>query len=199
MRKFYIIGLFLLCSISLMSQTMETGTITSDSIATKPHKKNFFVSVIDFIVGDYDTLYVTPNKYDLAFMTTYYYNNEFYSVKSSNPKDQMLHFSPRPSNKIGLYFGWQFIFLGWSFDINDWFKGSKHTKNSTSFELNLYSARFGVDITYMKTGNDYKIHKARGFDDALPADYSVKFDGLNVEIKGLNLYYLFNNRKFSYP
>ena len=42
MRKFYIIGLFLLCSISLMSQTMETGTITSDSIATKPHKKNFF-------------------------------------------------------------------------------------------------------------------------------------------------------------
>ena len=30
-------------------------------------------------------------------------------------------------------------------------------------------------------------------------NYSENFNGLKVDIKGLNLYYIFNNRKFSYP
>lgn len=33
----------------------------------------------------------------------------------------------------------------------------------------------------------------------VPANYSEKFNGIKVDIKGLNLYYIFNNRKFSYP
>jgi hypothetical protein len=56
-----------------------------------------------------------------------------------------------------------------------------------------------VDIFYRRTGNDYKIHKIRGFSDDIPSNYSEDFSGIKVDIKGLNLYYIFNNRKFSYP
>ena len=33
---------------------------------------------------------------------------------------------------------------------------------------------------------------------ALPSDYSIGFNGLNVDVKGVNAYYLINNKKFSY-
>ena len=131
-------------------------------------------------------------------MTTYFNNNEYYSLKSTDPKNQTLRFSPDPSNKIGFYFGWRFIFLGWSFDVDDIFHKSKGKNNGTSFELSLYSARFGLDLIYMKTGNNYKIHKAKGFDN-LATNYSIKFNGLNVDMKGANVYYMINNKRFSYP
>lgn len=47
--------------------------------------------------------------------------------------------------------------------------------------------------------NNYQIHRATGFSDRLPSNYSADFDGLKVDMKGLNLYYIFNNRHFSYP
>lgn len=56
-----------------------------------------------------------------------------------------------------------------------------------------------MDIIYRRTGNSYKIHDVTGFSDRIPTDYSEDFDGLKVKMKGLNLYYIFNNRRFSYP
>lgn len=198
MYKRIIAGLIILFSTSLLAQNVENDPSINDTIATKTHKSNIFKSIYDFVISDYDPKYVSPNKYDLAFMTTYYNNNEYYSIRSTDPKSQTLRFSPRPSNKIGFYFGWRFIFLGWSFDVNDLFNKTKGKNNGTSFELSLYSPKFGIDLMYLKTGNDYKIHKAKGFDNALPPGYSVDFDGLNVDVKAMNLYYMINNKKFSY-
>lgn len=66
-------------------------------------------------------------------------------------------------------------------------------------DLSLYSSKLGVDIFYRRTGNNYKIHKINGFPEDIPANYSENFNGIKVDIRGLNLYYIFNNRKFSYP
>lgn len=75
----------------------------------------------------------------------------------------------------------------------------KQEKRGTEFDLSLYSSKLGVDIFYRSTGNDYKIHKVSGFSDEIPSNYSEDFNGLKVKMKGLNLYYIFNNRRFSYP
>ena len=127
MYKSFIIGIALLLSLSLSAQDIE-GRIDlvqqEDSVDTHKKKTNFITSVINFVSGDFDPKYVSPNKYDLAFMTTYFNNNEYYSLKSTDPKNQTLRFSPDPSNKIGFYFGWRFIFLGWSFDVDDIFHKS---------------------------------------------------------------------------
>ncbi len=199
MHKTFIPGILLLFTSVLSAQTVVVESVLTDTIAKKTNKKNFFVSAINFIIGECDTAYVAPNKYEFAIMTTYYNNNEYYSIRSTDPKTQHLRFSPRPSNKIGFYVGWRFIFLGWSFDVNDAFHKKKGQKNGTNFELSLYSARFGVDLIYQKTGNDYIIHKAKGFSNVLPPGYKVNFDGLNVDMKGINLYYMTNNKHFSYP
>ena len=149
--------------------------------------------------SDFDTLYISPNRYNYALMATHFSNFEYYSVSSDLPQPQKLSFSPNPHNKIGLYFGWRWIFLGWSVDVDDIYRKTNRKNKGTEFDLSLYSSKLGVDIFYRRTGNNYKIHKIRGFYDEIPSNYSENFNGLKVDIKGLNLYYIFNNRKFSYP
>lgn len=77
--------------------------------------------------------------------------------------------------------------------------GKKWENRGTEFDLSLYSSKFGVDLFYRRTGNDYKIHQVMGFSDRIPSNYSEDFNGLKVNMKGFNLYYIFNNRHFSYP
>lgn len=200
MAKYFISCLLLLVSFSLFAQNVGSDSITHDSILKREKQSPFIRGVKKFFnFSDYDTLYVSPNHYNYALMTTHFSNFEYYSVSSSEPKPQRLSFSPNPRQKIGLYFGWRWIFLGWSIDIDDIFRKTNRKNKGTEFELSLYSSKFGLDVFYRRTGNNYKIHKASGFSDDMAADFFADFNGLKVNIQGLNLYYIFNNRKFSYP
>ena len=194
----------LLVSFSLQAQSEKAGITVNDSIqedsVTTPKPSAFKRAIKKFMnFSDFDTLYISPNRYNYALMPTHFSNFEYYSVTSEFPQPQKLSFSPNPHNKIGLYFGWRWIFLGWSVDIDDIYRKTNRKNKGTEFDLSLYSSKLGVDIFYRRTGNNYKIHKIRGFYDEIPSDYSEDFSGLKVDIKGLNLYYIFNNRKFSYP
>ena len=194
----------LLVSFSLQAQSEKAGINVNDSIqedsVTTPKPSAFKRAIKKFMnFSDFDTLYISPNRYNYALMATHFSNFEYYSVTSEFPQPQKLSFSPNPHNKIGLYFGWRLIFLGWSVDIDDIYRKTNRKNKGTEFDLSLYSSKLGVDIFYRRTGNNYKIHKIRGFYDEIPSDYSEDFSGLKVDIKGLNLYYIFNNRKFSYP
>ena len=194
----------LLVSFSLQAQSEKAGITVNDSIqedsVTTPKPSAFKRAIKKFMnFSDFDTLYISPNRYNYALMATHFSNFEYYSVTSEFPQPQKLSFSPNPHNKIGLYFGWRWIFLGWSVDIDDIYRKTNRKNTGTEFDLSLYSSKLGVDIFYRRTGNNYKIHKIRGFYDEIPSDYSEDFSGLKVDIKGLNLYYIFNNRKFSYP
>ena len=194
----------LLVSFSLQAQSEKAGITVNDSIqedsVTTPKPSAFKRAIKKFMnFSDFDTLYISPNRYNYALMATHFSNFEYYSVTSEFPQPQKLSFSPNPHNKIGLYFGWRWIFLGWSVDIDDIYRKTNRKNKGTEFDLSLYSSKLGVDIFYRRTGNNYKIHKVRGFYDEIPSDYSEDFSGLKVDIKGLNLYYIFNNRKFSYP
>ena len=194
----------LLVSFSLQAQSEKAGITVNDSIqedsVTTPKPSAFKRAIKKFMnFSDFDTLYISPNRYNYALMATHFSNFEYYPVTSEFPQPQKLSFSPNPHNKIGLYFGWRWIFLGWSVDIDDIYRKTNRKNKGTEFDLSLYSSKLGVDIFYRRTGNNYKIHKIRGFYDEIPSDYSEDFSGLKVNIKGLNLYYIFNNRKFSYP
>lgn len=204
MVKQIILYLFLLQTFSLQAQTERSDMLTNDSVLTDsviPSKPSPFIRAIKKFMNfsDFDTLYISPNRYNYALMTTHFSNFEYYSVTSNLPHPQKLSFSPNPHNKIGLYFGWRWIFLGWSVDIDDVYRKTNRKNKGTEFDLSLYSSKLGVDIFYRRTGNNYKIHKINGFSEDLPSNYAENFNGLKVDIKGLNLYYIFNNKRFSYP
>ena len=145
-----------------------------------------------------DTTYISPNLYNLAFMLEHSTWYEHYRLGNNNRSHpQSLRFSPSLGTKLGVYFGWRWIFLGYTFDIEDLFGSNKNKPKKKEMSLNIYSSKFGVDLYYRKTGSDFKLRSHEGF--GYPHSEDFHFDGLESRIKGLNAYWIFNHRKFSYP
>lgn len=195
MRKFILCGcLILLLAQAGKAQSVQGEVNLSEALEEQPPVKNLFHRAIDFFFGDFDSVYVSPSQYELSLMAIYSNNNEYYTLRSKHPEKQTLSFSHKPQNKIGFDIGWRVFFLGWSFNID-----GSDKNNGTTFDLSLYSPKFGLDLMYLKTGNNYRIQRAKGFDQKYPGNYAIDFNGLDVNIKEANLYYIFNNKRFSYP
>ena len=141
-----------------------------------------------------DTTYIEPQHYNWSAMIQN--TNTFESYHLRNKNGHEYYFSPDPSYKLGPYFGWRWVFLGYTIDLVH--LGASDKKQDLN--LSLYSNQIGVDLFYRKSGNDYHI---AGVDLGKKYDTSamknVDFKDLSSSIKGFNLYYIFNHRKFSYP
>ena len=194
-----LIGWFLLfCAV--VSFAEDKGKVVIDSI---PHLNvnlnNPELGVIRKTVrgfGAIDTNYVEPQHYNWALMIQNTYNYDVYRLSSAF--GQEIYLSPDVLFRIGPYFGWRWIFLGTTFELKN--IGVDNNSLKKEFTLSLYSAQIGVDLYYRRTGNDYKIRKANLGDDDLNRKLrDIPFDGLNVGITGLNVYYIFNHNRFSYP
>ena len=169
----------------------------------KNRKKSFFKHIGDGLnsfvkaFNDIDTAYIEPQHYNYTVMLQYTSNYELYRLVSKS--GQEITFAPNFTLKLGPYVGWRWIFLGYTIDltaINN--KTAKSAKQE--FDLSLYSSMLGVDLFWRETGNDYKIRNAvlgKGIDTKRLN--GTGFSGLNVSIKGFNLYYIFNHKRFSYP
>ncbi len=128
-------------------------------------------------------------------------NTNTYEVyRLSSSKEQSITFAPEATVRIGPYFGWRWIFLGYTLDIKHLDFWNKNNNPRQEYDLSLYSSMLGLDIYYRKTGNDYKIRQLYlGKDINTDAIRGTDFGGLTSTIKGFNLYYIFNHRRFSYP
>ena len=155
---------------------------------------NFFTRYFkDF--NETDTTYIEPQHYNYALMLQNTNTYEVYRLRSKS--GQSITFAPKPTYRIGPFFGWRWIFLGYTFDISH----ITNTHNKKEFDISLYSNLVCVDLYYRKTGNDYLIRQIDMNDDVYGRRnlHGVAFDGLNVGITGASLHYIFNHKKFSYP
>lgn len=195
------LAILILCFplLTLQAQTEEKDSITTSQPNPKEKSKGF-IKAIDHLLNDMDTLYVSPNKYNFAFMLENSNWYEYYRIQSNEDNPQSLTISPNINYKLGGYFGWKWIFLGWSIDLKDLFHKNRNTTQKTEFGLSLYSSVIGGDIYYRKSGNNFKIRSTSGIfgEDETP-EYNKNFDGLSVNIRGLNVYWIFNHKRFSYP
>ena len=146
-----------------------------------------------------DSTWISPNLYNFTFMveqSTWY---ERYRIGSTGENDiQSIRFAPNFNPKIGFYFGWRWIFLGFTFDLNELLGKNNENSPKKEYVFNLYSSKFGVDLYYRETGNNFKIAGYRNFD--IENNYEgQKFNGFRSNIYGLNAYWIFNHKHFSYP
>ena len=172
----------------------ENALISLDNeIENKPTQRKSFN--LGKFFNDVDTNYVYLNRYNLAFMLEHSTWYEHYRLGSKEEgRSQSLSFSPDPRKKLGIYFGWRWIFLGYTFDIEK----DKNKADKTEMELSIYNARFGFDIYYRKTGSDFKLRSTDGFNLSKPIS-DQDFDGMRSKIFGLTGYWVFNHRQFSHP
>lgn len=198
--------LFILLTFSLTAAAQTDDSLRSDvpwMRVDSVKRLSFFGRigrvVSGFVKGfnDIDTTYIEPQRYNFTAMLQ---NTNTYEVYRLGTKDgQSITFAPDWSYRIGPYFGWRWVFLGYTFDIKH-FDIGQGDNSRQEYDLSLYSSQVGIDIYYRQTGNDYHIRRLNLGDDIdTHAIEGAGFSGLKSSIKGFNLYYILNHRKFSYP
>lgn len=181
---------------ALSTAEKEDSTPSQLNVREKIKKKyNIFKRFIRAF-DEYDTTYITPNRYNWAFMLQNTNSFEHYNLSSRN-LEQRLSFASHPTIKFGPYFGWRWIFLGYTFDVNSYHHG--HESRRTEFDLSLYSSMLGCDLIYRRTGDNFHIYRATGFGPEADRVKGNPYNGIRTEVTGMNLYYVFNHRHFSYP
>jgi len=145
-----------------------------------------------------DTLYIEPQRFNLAFMLEHSSWFERYHIRNRQVGDKRTYsFSPNLNNKLGVYFGWRWLFAGISFDIRDIF-GGKSNSSRKEIEFSIYSSKFGVDLYYRKSGDEFNSSTS---DATSPetGNWDESYGGIHNNIHGLNAYWIFNYKRFSYP
>lgn len=144
---------------------------------------------------EYDTTFIEPNRYHWTTMLQGTGNAEWFSLWGEDTGNR-LRFTSRPGYKIGPYLGWHWLFLGYTVDVRTL---GKAKTSKTELELSLYSSMLGADLLYRKTGSDFTLRRAIGYDQDLSAYYGSAFDGISISLMGINAYYILNHRHFSLP
>lgn len=178
-----------------LPQDNRTDLMSAPTDSLPRRKTNFIRRFIDAFNAT-DTTYIQPNKYNWAVMLQNTNSFESYTIKDTQSR-QSITFSPKPGIKIGPYLGWRWLFFGYTFDVTSLGKGRKSTK--TEFELSLYSSMLVCDLIYRKTGDDFKVRRLNGFDQDVSQLEGRQFNGLRSYTAGINAYYIFNHKRFSYP
>lgn len=193
----------------VVAQTAETDrpdtAIATDSAAVAPttaavakeKKGNWFMRFIKQF-DEYDTTYISPNYYNYTAMLQNTNFSQSFRMKgtSENGVQQSLNVAPTPGFKIGPYFGWRWLFLGYTFDVGHPGQATK----TTEFNLSLYSSMIGCDLVWVKNSGDFTIDRVSGFgDETSHRVKGLKFSGMDTYTSSINLYYVFNHRHFSYP
>lgn len=165
-----------------------------------PRRKGFFARTFGAIgrmfgrMTEIDTLFIEPQAYNFTLMLQN--TNTYESYWLRNKQKQSVRFAPRPSMKIGPYIGWRWVFLGYTVDVRHLGSGS----NKTELDFSFYAPFGGIDLYYRQTGDNYTIRSISLGDGVDTKSISkIPFDGFKAGIKGFNLYYIFNHRRFSYP
>ena len=168
--------------------------LANDSIDVK--KPSLFDKLYEIVkeFSRVDKKYIEPQHYNYTVMLQNTNTYESYTLR--NKEGQEIVLSPEPSVKIGPYVGWRWLVLGYTIDVSHLFE-SHHKQD---WDISLYSNQVGIDLFYRKTGNDYKVRRAY-LGDNISTDNlrNVPFGGFNASIKGFNLYYILNHKRFSYP
>lgn len=194
-------------SISKMKASSECGVpLHQDSLSRtcdtvrSARKTDFLHSVGNFFTrifrgfNDIDTAYIEPQHYNYSFMMQNTNTYEEYTLKSKS--GQSVTFAPKPTIKVGPYIGWRWFFIGYTFDVDNFAGGG----NKKEFDLSLYSSLLGLDLYYRKSGDNYRIISTNVLGDKGRESFrKVAFSGINSSIKGFDVYYIFNHKKFSYP
>lgn len=171
-------------------------SLSTPSPVVEKQRPAFLRSLYRFVkdFSSVDTTYVEPQRYNFTAMLQNTNTFEIYTLGYDDGPS--IRFAPQPSIRLGPYFGWRWIFLGYTIDLTH-LKGGD-TKQDWS--LSLYSNQVGVDFFYRKSGDSYRIAdielKSMSNVDALRG---ADFRGVHSSVVGGNLYYIFNHRRFSYP
>lgn len=145
--------------------------------------------------NDCDTNYIEHSRYNMMARLNHKTSAEWFALRGENSKQQ-LNFMSERSFKLGPFLRWRFIGAGYAMDMTHF---GKHTTKKTEMVVSFYSSMVGGDLMYRHTGNDFTLRGGKGFEQSLKPYRGEEFNGINIDMMGVSLYYITNHRKFSLP
>lgn len=177
---------------SLYGKDTEEGSLWKS--VSEPFKR------VDRVFNGIDTLYISPNAYNLTLMLEHSTWYQRYAIgHAGSDAWQSIKFSPTTNMKIGLYGGWRWLFFGYSIDIAKILRTNDEYKLRNEFQLNLYTSKVGLDFFYRKVKRGFKIRSYKNFQIPQETYLNTNFDGMSTHSFGVGAYWVFNHRQFSYP
>ena len=175
------------CAILLLLIPLHAGAESLFSRASRGFS-NFFMGC--------DTTYITPQKYHITTQAELSYWHDYYSIRSSETRNRMAIESV-PSLVFGGYIYYSILGFGLSWNLNDLGKPHGET-NGTSMRrsLSIHTARLFAEIFTYTSGKTARITHLTDFDFS---NRDKSFSGLNSKLFGLQAFYIFNNRRYSWP
>ena len=138
--------------------------------------------------------YIEPQHYEFTVMLQGTRTFENFVLRSH---DQSITLAPDGHTKVGPFFGWRWFFFGYTFDIKNFGFGSGGLLKE--FDFSIYSSKVGVDVFRRHSGSDYKIRDVKLGGIGGDRFEGLPFGGVDVGMTGINAYYIFNHKHFSYP
>ena len=177
----------------------EFRTIRRDTSLKKREKwrqyGNFFVRVIDAFDA-IDTSYVERIGYNFTTMLQATNNFEFYTI-GTRDYAETISFAQHPDLRVGPYFGWRWLFLGYTFDVMN--LGNMKVTTGQKFEFSIYTSMLDIDLIYRKTGSGFYLRKINGLGEDARAYENQDCHFIDANVIGANIYYNFNHHRFSSP
>ncbi len=183
---------------STLVKSEEQGASRFQKLKYKvKHAGNIFYRFVKSF-DDYDTTYISPNYYNYTVMLQNTNSFQNYRLQGTTEEGtrQAISLKPATSVKIGPYFGWRWIFLGYTFDVAH----PRSLGKSSEFNFSLYSSMLGCDFIYINNSGNYSIRRTTGFEEVESRAFSgYSFSGMDANLLSFSAYYVFNHHHFSYP
>ena len=160
--------------------------------------KRFTRTIGRIFAPEPDTLFIEPQKYNWTLMAQVTQSYDHFRLESGDSDEgnkYTLSLAPEHTTRFGPFFGWRWLFLGYTFNVNV----LQMSRNKIDINSSFYTPSLGIDITYRDLGAGYQV-KDMGLDDEdLSAGIKgMDVDGLKIKVRGLNVYYIVNNRRYSH-
>lgn len=162
------------------------------ALSVSQPRPSFFKRIIDAFDA-IDSNYVEPIDYNYTAMLQATRNLEFYNF-GDYENDYRLAFAEKNNLRIGPYFGWRWIFLGYTFDVMN----LRRKNRGINLDLSLYTSRLGFDLFYHRTGENFYFRKIEGFSQfAKSLEGEPCDDYITTQLIGLKIYYNFNSKRYA--
>lgn len=203
MKKLLSLTIFLLASVTTyaMGDSISTrGVIQEvpDSINTVYTKrpswfKRTVNNTVSFFSPEVDTTYIEPQQYNFTAMLQLTNSHDHFLFRGDN--ENHIRMSPEFRTKLGPFFGWRWLFFGYTFSINALNISSKKLDINTS----IYTPCVGIDFIYRKLGDDYRIRSFKFANiESRNTINGISADGLDINMLSINVYYILNKHHYSH-
>ena len=190
---------------NIVAQTAN-DTVSSSSVV-KEKEKSFgqkLLKPFKWIASNwsaYDPRYSVPSFYDWAGQLQNTTSMEWIHIED---EDVNVRMRSRASNKFGPYFGYQWLFYGFTIDLNT--IGRPKRKGKNEFTLSINSNLLHLDIMRRRTGGDFMFSKLMLKDSSGEpmelGEYGNEYDAgdmIKNSVTGFNLNVFTNHKKYSNP